>query len=520
MEPTVPTHVPDLPDAAPTTPDGAVRLPLHAALETLDAWSQFRDADSVQPVREALERLVGAHGATGAFVSVDAPHLPPLDIGVGDLAHLTSPPPPETARERPMEAGGRFLGRVWVTGDGAGRELVRALGLAVDATSSRAGVRVGTARLAALDAAVRGISGVLSVDRVLQLIVDQVRSLVDGRYAALGTVDDQGVIERFITSGISREERARIGDLPRGRGLLGLIVRENRSFRIDEIAHHPNSAGFPPHHPAMHSFLGVPVQVRGRSVGNLYLTNKRGETPFTEEDQRLVETFSLHAGIAIENARLHEAVERMAVVHERERIGRDLHDGIIQRLYAVGLSLEDVPELMREDAELAAGRVDHAIDSINLTIGDIRTFIFGLRQTDDEPTGLVGGLAALADEVRLNTVMDVDVDLPEAALDVDARRSAELVAVAREAMSNVVRHADATRVTLTLRSTGAELELSVVDNGVGFEPDAERVAAHQGLRNMAARAEALGGRLTLTSERNEGTRLTVRVPRVEDDDDD
>ena len=136
--------------------------------------------------------------------------------------------------------------------------------------------------------------------------------------------------------------------MPRGHGLLGLIVRENRSFRIPDLAVDPRRYGFPPHHPPMHSFLGVPVTVQGRSVGNLYLTNKTGADEFSEDDQALVESFAVHAGIAIENARLHEQVQRLAIVDERERISKDLHDGIIQNLYAVGLSLEDVPELVRE----------------------------------------------------------------------------------------------------------------------------------------------------------------------------
>ena len=197
----------------------------------------------------------------------------------------------------------------------------------------------------ALDAATRAIASLQSVDDVLQVIVDQVRPLVGADYAALGIVHADGVIERFITSGMSRETRAAIGPLPRGHGFLGLIIEENRSFRIPDIAVDPRRHGFPPNHPPMHSFLGVPITVKGRSVGNLYLTDKVGAAEFSEADQRLVETFAVHAGIAIENARLHEQVQRLAIVDERERISKDLHDGIIQNIYAVGLSLEDVPEL-------------------------------------------------------------------------------------------------------------------------------------------------------------------------------
>ena len=180
----------------------------------------------------------------------------------------------------------------------------------------------GSDTVLALDAATRGIAGVLDIDAVLRLIVERVRDLVGSRYAALGIVDHAGLILRFVTVGIDPADRERIGDLPRGHGLLGLIIREGRSFRIPEIAAHPDSSGFPPHHPPMRSFLGVPIIVAGASVGNLYLTDKIGAAEFSEDDQALVEMFALHAGIAIENARLHAQVQRLAIVDERERIAR------------------------------------------------------------------------------------------------------------------------------------------------------------------------------------------------------
>ena len=160
----------------------------------------------------------------------------------------------------------------------------------------------------------------------------------------------------------------------------------------------------------MHSFLGVPVVVKGHSVGNLYLTEKIGAPEFSEQDQRLVEMFALHAGIAFENAQLHEQVQRLAIVDERERIGKDLHDGIIQSLYAVGLSLEDVPDLMASEPAEASVRVDRAIDALNVSIRDIRNFIFGLRPELVEQGGLVAGLATLVNEFRLNTLVDADLE--------------------------------------------------------------------------------------------------------------
>jgi GAF domain-containing protein len=189
---------------------------------------------------------------------------------------------------------------------------------------------------AALDAAVRGIAGLASVDDALQVIVDRVRPLVGAEYAALGIVDADGRIERFITSGMDDQTRRRIGALPEGHGLLGLIIRENRSFRISDLNIDARRFGFPPSHPPMTSFLGVPITIKGASLGRLYLTNRIGADEFSDEDRSLVETFALHAGIAMENARLHEQLQRLAVVDERERISKDLHDGSSRTCMASG----------------------------------------------------------------------------------------------------------------------------------------------------------------------------------------
>ena len=210
------------------------------------------------------------------------------------------------------------------------------------------------------------------------MIVDLVRPLAGARYAALGTLGDDGMISEFITSGISSDTRLAIGPLPRGHGLLGLLIEENRTIRVHDVMADDHRAGFPPAHPPMHTFLGTPVRVQGRSIGNLYLTEKEGGEDFTDDDVRIVETFSRYAGIAIRNARLNAELERMAVVTERERIGQDLHDGVIQSLYAVGLSLEDMGELIEEDPSEAEARVENAIDAIHGTIRDLRRFIFGL----------------------------------------------------------------------------------------------------------------------------------------------
>jgi len=366
---------------------------------------------------------------------------------------------------------------------------------------------------AALDAAVRGIAGLASVDEALQVIVDRVRPLVGAQYAALGIVDSEGRVERFITSGIDEATRRQLGPLPEGHGLLGLIIRENLTFRIRDLNTDARRYGFPPNHPPMTSFLGVPITIKGISLGRLYLTNKIGADEFSEADQSVVETFALHAGIAIENARLHEQLQRLAVVDERERISKDLHDGIIQNMYAVGLSLEDVPELMGDDRVEAAARVERAIESIHLAIQDIRNFIFGLRPELLEGASLIGGLVALVEEYRHNTIIDLELRIPDSIAEPSAEFTGQLLAIVSEALSNVVRHSRASRAVVGLTSDeGRGCELRIEDDGIGFDPARVGKIGHQGLANIRGRAAQVGGTVTIDSPPGAGSRVVVHLP--------
>ena len=369
------------------------------------------------------------------------------------------------------------------------------------------------AALNAVDEAARAIAGLLDLEDALQLIVERVRTLVGARYAALGIVGPDDRIQRFITSGMSPAEREAIGPLPRGRGLLGLIIREGRSYRIRDIGAHPGSSGFPANHPPMTSFLGVPVTSRGRSVGNFYLTDKAGAAEFTPADERVVEVFALHAGIAIDNARLHQQVADYAIVQERDRIGRDLHDGIIQSLYAVSLSLEDVPEIMTTSPAEAERRVDEAIDSLQASIRELRHFIYGLRPETFDGADVPKGIVALAEQFRYNTLIEVELNVDaEAGRGLAPEQGAEVLQLVREAFSNVARHARARHLTVSFRREPDRTALVVADDGVGFDPAAPAAAGHQGLGNMKARAAGIGATMRVESASGGGTRIIVALP--------
>jgi len=505
-------------NARQTAPAAETSFPVVVAIEALDAWLRDPTPERRAWLGGALAGIVQSAGAAGMFFEVDAPPLPPFSVGFGTLSDrpADNAPPSVIAYQLAADEGRVTLGTLWLDAEGPdGGLAARAVELTLDAAWARAAVHRTAERLEALDAAVQAIAGVLDVERVLQLIVDRVRGLVGARYAALGILDDGGTIERFLTSGIAAVERARIGGPPRGHGLLGLIVREGRSIRIADIASHPAAYGFPEHHPPMRSFLGVPVTVKGRAIGNLYLTDKVGAGEFSAGDQQLVEMFALHAGIAIDNARLHDQVQRLAIVEERERIGKDLHDGIIQGVYAIALSLEDVPELMHDDPAEATARVDRAIDGLNLTIRDIRNFILGLHSELIAGGDLVAGLETLALEFRLNSVVDIDVDLEpgeQAARRIPLEQRVQLLQMAREALSNTARHSRASRASVSLRADDDWLTLAVEDNGVGFDPRTVRDARHLGLVNLRGRAAAMGGTLLIESETGAGTRIIVRLP--------
>ncbi len=490
-------------------------LPLHGVLARLETWRIDPSAANADEVRTGLERLLGVYESSGAYLVVHAPPLPDLSLGVGSLAGR---PPPDTEQrlarsELELAGAPRGAATLWLDGPAeAVGPLSHAIELAVGAVWTKQEASSQRQQLDALDGAVRGIAGLMPVERVLQLIVDRVRELVAAQYAALGIIGPFGRIEQFTTSGMTPEQRLEIGGLPRGHGLLGLIIREDSSFLIDDVAVDPRRHGFPEHHPEMHSFLGVPVRSRGHSIGNLYLTNKLSGPRFTEADLRLVEMFALHAGIAIENARLHEEIQRLAIVEERQRISQDLHDSIIQSLYAISLSLEDLPDIISEDAVEGALRADRAIDSIHATIRDIRNFIMGLQPELLEETDLAAGIESLAAEFQAHTLIDLELRLDAELPELPREHAGHLLSMIREGLSNIARHSGSTRASLELANHDGTLRLVIGDNGRGFDPAQPRSARQHGLANLRSRAEALGGTLIVTSEAGAGTRLEANIP--------
>ena len=231
--------------------------------------------------------------------------------------------------------------------------------------------------------AVLTIGSELDLPVVLRRIAEAAMELVDARYTALGVLDESRTgLAQFITVGIDDEQRADIGHLPEGHGILGLLIVDPKPIRLADLREHPDSYGFPPNHPPMRSFLGVPVRVRGQVFGNLYLCDKAGDDVFSDADEEMVVALAAAAGIAIENARLHARVAELALVEDRDRIARDLHDTVIQRLFATGLSLQSTIRITEKQD--VATRLQTAVDDLDRTVRDIRSAIFELH-TDTVP---------------------------------------------------------------------------------------------------------------------------------------
>lgn len=367
-------------------------------------------------------------------------------------------------------------------------------------------------RLKALNEAGLALSAELETETLLHKIAHLARVVGDAKYAALGTFDEDGAVTRFYTSGIDEEERARIGHLPVGKGILGLLPQADRPLRLHDLTQHPASVGFPKNHPPMHTFLGVPIRWRGESVGNLYLTEKHGGADFTSEDEEALLALAAQVAIAIENARLYAQTSQISAFEERHRIGMDLHDGAIQQLYGLGLLIEDASAQVETAPQDARTQLGRAVDRLNAAIADLRSYVLGLRPVRGSDRPLRESLPMLAQQIGTNALLAVDVSVDaeaEAALD-HAEREA-LFYVAADALGNVARHARARHVGVKVAREDRGVSLEVSDDGVGFDPS-QRVGG-LGLRNMRQRAFDIGARLDVRSTPGSGTRLVMRIPR-------
>ncbi|HEX5903033.1 MAG TPA: GAF domain-containing sensor histidine kinase [Actinomycetota bacterium] len=337
--------------------------------------------------------------------------------------------------------------------------------------------------------------------------------MTDARYGALGVLGANGGLSDFISTGVTDEQRAAIGDPPHGRGILGLLVSEARPLRLRNIADHPSSVGFPPNHPPMRSFLGAPVSARGSVFGNIYLTDKQGAVEFDEGDEETLVVLATQAGVAIENVRLLEETEsaqerlrELSVLEDRERIARELHDGVIQSLFAAGMSLQGAAAMTATPT--SAGRIEGVVTDLDRTIGDLRNYIFGLRPGPLADRELDRALRDLAEDFQERTGIVTVVEVQPATAAAISAEAGDVLQIVREALSNVGRHSGAETCRLVLRQANGIATLEVDDDGAGF---GSASVEGSGLPNLRARAERIGATLAIDSSGN-GTTVRLEIP--------
>ncbi|UGS33728.1 GAF domain-containing sensor histidine kinase [Capillimicrobium parvum] len=369
--------------------------------------------------------------------------------------------------------------------------------------------------LRAVSDAVLAVAAQRSVEEVLQELVDRARELAGARYAALGIPDGDGGFSAFLVSGMSDELVASLGPLPRTHGVLGAMLETDVPVRMADMHAHPRFRGWWPRgHPDMRSYLGVPIVAPDGVIGAFYLTEKEGAGTFGAADQELLELLAAHAAIAITNARLLERSRELSIVSERNRLALELHDAVSQKLFSVVLSAEAAATLVERDPAAAGERVARTGELAREALDELRDLVGELRPPDLERDGLA---AVLRKHVAvLRSVHDIsiglEVDLADAAGDVDPRRDRELLRIAQEALHNALRHAGAREIGVRVAGADGGLVLEIHDDGAGFDPaDPELRSRRLGLTSMEERAARLGGRLAIRSSPGAGTTVRLEV---------
>jgi signal transduction histidine kinase len=360
-------------------------------------------------------------------------------------------------------------------------------------------------RLALLAAAAETLGGELALDRVLERTVQVAAQVTGARYGALGVVDGEGRIGRFVSTGVPPEVVGRIN--PAGRGLLGLLIRDPRVLRLTDLRTHPASVGFPPHHPAMTSFLGTPIRSGGQVYGNLYLTEKPGG--FTAADERVVMVLAAQAGSAIQNASLAERLQALAIEDERDRIFQELHDGVIQSLFSIGLALSSARELAHSDPDRVIDRIEAAIEDLDDTLRRLRNAIFHLRPERAAELGMTRGLGEIVREHEVNALERPDLSIQEGLDEAVPEGLAEgVLRAARTALALRAKQNPIGEVVLRARTVDDRFELSVTGDG-----DGPAIAQAPGpwLAGLQHLVEGQDGTLE-TWEAQGGTSLTISVP--------
>jgi len=374
--------------------------------------------------------------------------------------------------------------------------------------------------LLALHTAGLDVASELSLEIVLNKVVEQARNLVGAKYGALSVIDHDGNIKEFITSGVTAQQRAAIGPPPVGHGVLGVVLREGQRLRLPNVAAHPRSSGFPPNHPVMRSLLAVPVSCKSPFLGNIYLSEKLNEALFTADDEETLERFAVQTAIAIDNAHLHAQAEEIATARERLRIAHEMHDGLAQVLGYVNTKVQAAKQyLKRGKADEASQQLEELAVSAREAYSDVRESIVGLRTLPGRDRTLADVLAEFLQQWKDQSGVDTELTI-ESDLRLQTSVELQIVRIIQESLTNVRKHARATKARVDVHRSEGTLLVSISDNGAGFNPEgtARGDFPKFGLTTMRERASSIGGSLDIASAPGGGTTVRFVMPLYSPDD--
>lgn len=359
-----------------------------------------------------------------------------------------------------------------------------------------------------LSAAVLALNRHLSVQEVLQTIVTAARDLLDCEYSALGVPDEQMGFKEFVVDGITDEQWAAIGPLPRQHGLLGAILRDGKPQRIDDIRSDPRFGWWPAAHPVMEDMIGMPVTDGDEVLGAIYLANRR-RGRFTERDEELLAVLAAHAAIALTNARLYERSRELTLLEERHRVARELHDAVAQKLFSLRLTAEAAATLLPKDPDRAWASLAEVRELAAQATEELSQVIAELRPRELADAGLVETLRRRV--ALLNRVHDAELSFQSAVQSRLSIGAEEVVLrVVEEALHNALRHSGARHIAVTLKpARGAGMTVTIADDGTGFDPGPARGL---GLVSMKERARRINANLSVSSRPGKGTTLSLGVP--------
>ncbi|MFJ9727512.1 GAF domain-containing sensor histidine kinase [Streptomyces sp. NPDC101209] len=371
--------------------------------------------------------------------------------------------------------------------------------------------------LAAVSAALLAMSRHLEVRDVLKTIVASARELLDAQYAALGVPDDHGGFAQFVVDGVSADQWAAIGPLPRQHGILAAMLQEAKVERLADVRKDPRFEGWPAAHPDMSDFLGLPVRDGDEVIGALFLANKNCSRPsggcgFTAEDEELLAILAQHAAIALTNARLYERSRELTIAEERSRLAHELHDAVSQKLFSLRLTAQAAAALVDRDPSRAKGELQQVAALAAEATDELRAAVVELRPAALDEDGLVATLRTHIQVLDRAHGARVSFDSKGVRALPSAQEEAVL-RVAQEALHNALRHSGADHVDVTLTRRGTAAVLRVTDDGAGFDPHGiRRAGRHLGLVSMRDRTSGVGGRLTVESAPGKGTVIEMEVP--------